>query len=904
MATSTVPNQRETVQIETQAVDDATVFGMVKNTVYLYTDSTQESVWSYPRPMDTQNSHQHIPNSYTDTVEFAVDDGVWDKGYGIKIADPNILPFEAPYLQQSHTLYKLYEKINKKDNINYTMQQAVIMQRLLKKRISLTYDKSTGNGAVTVINPTYEVCEQLINNYNTIINTSDANISNLLKATGLADLSKEEIDYFKFTTGYENNVVTVSKEGSVDGVIKPATINVGVMMLQFPIGDMQIQVINSEGKVIGWLQYFQVPGIASQTQVKRLTTTLYYGDTLNANSTSINLSDPGIQRLDGDAVFPMMGFNRWFFDKEDELKEYSSDKWYRKSDFIMVQGRYVNVLHTKVPGDIEFIGDDSNQPNVPATGTLLDVKCKGTDKYGIYADGNGGTYESIRERNSPDCGYVKPDDPGPDDPPVNPDDPDPPDDPDDPFNPAIALRYLKLNLTIDNETEIETSTVDQDKSDSFRIKLEASAIDNPGAKDIIAELVLEVRGDVDNREIPIVDAMHLFNGTLLNRDIALGYNRDNQEGRHVVTCLAIVNGAIYRSTPVVVNWVKKDPIVVPDVLDVSNLKLNFTLNGGKNINRSTKDYGDVTFKLEASGIVNTKNEVIDNKAWIEIRGNVDNRDLYKDTYLTLPIKNGIIVNETMELPFAKDGQTGAHTVRYAIMIGSEIFYSNPVNVSWNNIQSISCTSSSKENISLTLTKNILKVERKTDPIETTGIIVDLNNFSCCGAYIWLESNFVSCSEARYRDSPLYHGTIRQDLRMDDMFYIEKNAKRSRATPQPDRLFKFDFYGNLTMSSLQISPTFVTKHGDSNWRFSYPDTQLDLLGQVFPDITNCQREIDIVFNLTVIARIPDENRTIRSNTLQVTYKVQPSAGDNPYWYDCEFNLLNVNKWKACTEFYED
>ena len=48
------------------------------------------------------------------------------------------------------------------------------------------------------------------------------------------------------------------------------------------------------------------------------------------------------------------------------------------------------------------------EPTYPAKGTLLKTLCKGYDRYGVYADGNGGTYEELIETNSTTCGYVAP----------------------------------------------------------------------------------------------------------------------------------------------------------------------------------------------------------------------------------------------------------------------------------------------------------------------------------------------------------------------------------------------------------------------------------------------------------------------------------------------------------------
>jgi len=48
------------------------------------------------------------------------------------------------------------------------------------------------------------------------------------------------------------------------------------------------------------------------------------------------------------------------------------------------------------------------EPTYPLRGTLLNTLCKGYDQYGVYADGNGGTYEELIETNSTICGYVPP----------------------------------------------------------------------------------------------------------------------------------------------------------------------------------------------------------------------------------------------------------------------------------------------------------------------------------------------------------------------------------------------------------------------------------------------------------------------------------------------------------------
>ena len=49
------------------------------------------------------------------------------------------------------------------------------------------------------------------------------------------------------------------------------------------------------------------------------------------------------------------------------------------------------------------------EPSYTVAGTLLSTMCKGYDQYGVYANGNGGTYNELIETNSSTCGYVIPD---------------------------------------------------------------------------------------------------------------------------------------------------------------------------------------------------------------------------------------------------------------------------------------------------------------------------------------------------------------------------------------------------------------------------------------------------------------------------------------------------------------
>lgn len=57
-------------------------------------------------------------------------------------------------------------------------------------------------------------------------------------------------------------------------------------------------------------------------------------------------------------------------------------------------------------GDFIVIADETApvNPEYPA-GTLLSFYCVGYNKHGIFADGNGGTYDQLIQTDSPDCGY-------------------------------------------------------------------------------------------------------------------------------------------------------------------------------------------------------------------------------------------------------------------------------------------------------------------------------------------------------------------------------------------------------------------------------------------------------------------------------------------------------------------
>jgi hypothetical protein len=61
------------------------------------------------------------------------------------------------------------------------------------------------------------------------------------------------------------------------------------------------------------------------------------------------------------------------------------------------------------PSGSVTVFDDSNLGiTYPAKGVLLSTLCKGYDQYGKYADGNGGSYESLIASNSSTCGYTPP----------------------------------------------------------------------------------------------------------------------------------------------------------------------------------------------------------------------------------------------------------------------------------------------------------------------------------------------------------------------------------------------------------------------------------------------------------------------------------------------------------------
>jgi hypothetical protein len=49
-----------------------------------------------------------------------------------------------------------------------------------------------------------------------------------------------------------------------------------------------------------------------------------------------------------------------------------------------------------------------NDTSFTPVGTLIRSECRGVDKWGIYANGSGGTYNQLIQQNSVDCGYTPP----------------------------------------------------------------------------------------------------------------------------------------------------------------------------------------------------------------------------------------------------------------------------------------------------------------------------------------------------------------------------------------------------------------------------------------------------------------------------------------------------------------
>ena len=64
------------------------------------------------------------------------------------------------------------------------------------------------------------------------------------------------------------------------------------------------------------------------------------------------------------------------------------------------------------PDGVAAVFNDTNtgfvEPTYPVKGTFIKNICKGYDQYGVYANGNGGTYEELIQSNSTDCGYTPP----------------------------------------------------------------------------------------------------------------------------------------------------------------------------------------------------------------------------------------------------------------------------------------------------------------------------------------------------------------------------------------------------------------------------------------------------------------------------------------------------------------
>ena len=63
-------------------------------------------------------------------------------------------------------------------------------------------------------------------------------------------------------------------------------------------------------------------------------------------------------------------------------------------------------------GEVAVFDDSNLGITYPAKGVLLSTLCKGYDQYGKYADGSGGSYESLIASNSSTCGYTPPPPPG------------------------------------------------------------------------------------------------------------------------------------------------------------------------------------------------------------------------------------------------------------------------------------------------------------------------------------------------------------------------------------------------------------------------------------------------------------------------------------------------------------
>jgi|LakMenE18May11ns_1017448.scaffolds.fasta_scaffold9958616_4 hypothetical protein len=59
-------------------------------------------------------------------------------------------------------------------------------------------------------------------------------------------------------------------------------------------------------------------------------------------------------------------------------------------------------------GEVAVFDDSNLGITYPAKGVLLSTLCKGYDQYGKYADGSGGSYESLIASNSSNCGYTPP----------------------------------------------------------------------------------------------------------------------------------------------------------------------------------------------------------------------------------------------------------------------------------------------------------------------------------------------------------------------------------------------------------------------------------------------------------------------------------------------------------------
>lgn len=281
---------------------------------------------------------------------FGVDDGFWEEGMVVSILDSNTTPAACQYFSATFNFAIVnmpgYQDVNNSKIIktvindegysvssdlavdqygahyateiavpasswSYTAQQAEIMLKLIKARTTIEVDANTGEGTVTVSNPGWGIMSSL---YSLALGTMT--IGQFLQVEGATYgfevLTREELQLFlsEGQTTRENYWLP--------------------MMLLFPVGDIRIGVTSADGRLRGWLLYFQTLGNRNQvlSPMYQFSHDLDFGGWngdpyATYDPYPIVVYKPGLLRC----------YNRWFGSIEEENAERASDVWYSKPSF-------------------------------------------------------------------------------------------------------------------------------------------------------------------------------------------------------------------------------------------------------------------------------------------------------------------------------------------------------------------------------------------------------------------------------------------------------------------------------------------------------------------------------------------------------------------------------------------